>query len=208
MADDISVLPSSAVGAAPVATHYDGTAHWPGGTVAFVTGGSPGAWTLQSVDATHGLPVAVVGAVAVTGTFWQATQPVSIAGNQAANVAQYGGADVGAANALHVQPGTGAVFAASQSGAWTVALRHGAKASTAAAPTTAAAQCLAANAGRIRATIVNAGTQTVYLGPASVATSTGIPLVAGAAMEDAESTDAWYAVTASGTGDLRIIEVS
>lgn len=36
------------------------------------------------------------------------------------NLAQYGGVAVGAANALHVQPGTGAIFPSSQSGTWTV----------------------------------------------------------------------------------------
>jgi hypothetical protein len=38
---------------------------------------SPGSNSLQIVDSTHGLPVNIIGSVAVTGTFWQATQPVS-----------------------------------------------------------------------------------------------------------------------------------
>ena len=36
------------------------------------------------------------------------------------NLAQYSGSAVGAGNAIHVQPGTGAAWAASQSGTWTV----------------------------------------------------------------------------------------
>ena len=32
----------------------------------------------RGVDPTHGLPTVVLGSVAVTGTFWQATQPVSL----------------------------------------------------------------------------------------------------------------------------------
>lgn len=40
------------------------------------------------------------------------------------NLASYGGTAVGAANAVHVQPGTGAVWAAIQSGSWTVAVSN------------------------------------------------------------------------------------
>lgn len=39
--------------------------------------------------------------------------------NEPFNLAQYNGVAVGAGNAIHVQPGTGAIFAASQSGNWT-----------------------------------------------------------------------------------------
>lgn len=38
------------------------------------------------------------------------------------NLVQYGGVAVGAGNALHVRPGTGAIFPASQSGSWTVSV--------------------------------------------------------------------------------------
>jgi hypothetical protein len=64
-------------------------------------------WTLTGTSAN----VDVTNTVAVSGTFWQNTQPVSIAGNQAVNLAQYNGATVGATNAQFVQPGTGASFA-------------------------------------------------------------------------------------------------
>jgi hypothetical protein len=105
------------------------------------------------------------GTLGVTGTFWQATQPVS--------------------------------------------LRSGTKAFTTAAPTASAAQCLAANANRLRALIENNGVQTVYLGKDNtITTATGLPLASGASAEDDATTDAWYAITATGTGDLRIVEVS
>jgi hypothetical protein len=49
-------------------------AHPVGGALVFDNGSS--AW--QAVNSTHGLPVSIVNpSVAVTGTFWQATQPVS-----------------------------------------------------------------------------------------------------------------------------------
>lgn len=56
-----------------------GNVKWPAAVACYVTGGSAGAWALQHVTASLGLPVAVVGTVPVSGTFWQATQPVSIA---------------------------------------------------------------------------------------------------------------------------------
>lgn len=77
------------------------------------------------------------------------------------------------------------------------------------APTTTASSIIGANATRKVASIYNAGSQTVYLGNTSgVTTSNGFPLVPGANMVDDASIDAWWAITASGTGDLRIIEVT
>lgn len=77
------------------------------------------------------------------------------------------------------------------------------------APTTSASSIVAANASRKSVTIHNAGTVTVYLGlNGSVTSSNGLPLGAGATLSDDASTDAWYAITASGTGDLRIVEVA
>lgn len=72
-----NVQANAGTGGSIFRTFSDGTNEWCASVVSYVTGGSAGAWTLQAVDATHGLPVAVVGAVAVTGTFWPATQPVS-----------------------------------------------------------------------------------------------------------------------------------
>lgn len=77
------------------------------------------------------------------------------------------------------------------------------------APSAAAALQLAANASRKCAVIYNNGTQTVYLGKdSSVTTSNGMPLLAGATLVDDHSVDAWWGITASGTGDLRIYEVA
>jgi hypothetical protein len=91
----------------------------------------------------------------------------------------------------------------------TAVAKHGTKAFTTNAPTNAAAQALAANSGRIKALITNNGTMTAYLGKDNtVTTSNGVPLYVGASVEDDVSTDAWYAIVASGTGDLRIVEVS
>ena|ERR1700722_18669330 len=86
---------------------------------------------------------------------------------------------------------------------------HGTKTFTTSAPTTAAAQCLAANASRKKAIIYNNGSVVVYLGKdGTVTSSNGLPLLAGASLEDDASTDAWYAITVSGTGDLRVLEVA
>lgn len=83
------------------------------------------------------------------------------------------------------------------------------KAFTAAAPTTSPTLVLAANLGRWSATISNNGSVTVYLGKDNtVSTATGFALDPGMAVEDEESTDAWWGITASGTGDLRIEEAS
>lgn len=76
------------------------------------------------------------------------------------------------------------------------------------APTTSASSIVSASASRIAVSIYNNGSQTVYLGKDNTVSSTnGMPLVAGGSMSDDVSSDAWWAVTASGTGDLRIIVV-
>jgi hypothetical protein len=76
-----------------------------------------------------------------------------------------------------------------------------------ATPSTSA-QVLAANTSRKSALIHNAGSQIVYLGGSGVSTSTGVPLAPGATLIDNRSTSAWHGIAASGTGDLRIIEVA
>lgn len=92
----------------------------------------------------------------------------------------------------------------------TVEQRKGTKSAPAAkAPTTAALLLLASNASRISALLSNAGSVTVYLGRGnSVAATTGIPLAPGASLTDTDSTDDWWGITASGTGDIRVLEVS
>lgn len=79
---------------------------------------------------------------------------------------------------------------------------------SAAAPTTAATLLLAANASRTTALLANNGTQTVYLGVANtVTTANGVPLAPGATLTDETTTGAWWGITASGTGDVRVVEV-
>lgn len=86
---------------------------------------------------------------------------------------------------------------------------HGTKTFSAPAPTTSAAVLLAAAATRKCAVIHNAGAVTVYLGKDSgLTTANGLPLAGGATLVDDCSVDAWWARTASGTGDLRIYEVA
>lgn len=77
MADNVTAAAAS--GGATFRAFSDGANEWPANVVCYVAGGSAGAWTLQQVDTSHGLPVAIQGTVPVSGTFWQATQPVSAA---------------------------------------------------------------------------------------------------------------------------------
>ncbi len=160
MTDDIPL--NSGSGGPSVRAYSDGSVDYPAGLVAYPTGGSTGAWTLQVVDLTHGLPVVgqtgaafpvtdnsgsltvdnggtfavqaaqsgtwnigtittltgitnavavtdnggsltVDGTVAVIGTFWQATQPVSIA---TAPVLVAGSAIIGKVGIDQTTPGT------------------------------------------------------------------------------------------------------
>lgn len=66
-----------------------GGLNWPVGVSAYATTISAGANVLQIVDITHGMPVQPqTGSTwAVTGAFWQATQPVSIAATVAVSAA-------------------------------------------------------------------------------------------------------------------------
>lgn len=76
-------------------------------------------------------------------------------------------------------------------------------------PTVAATLIVSANPSRTSLTLRNAGSVTVYLGrDATVTATSGYPLEAGEIMEDTDSIDAYYGITASGTGDIRSIEVS
>lgn len=84
----------------------------------------------------------------------------------------------------------------------------GAKTVAAATCDTTADQLVAANADRKSVMIQNVGTIDIYLGLSGVTTSTGILLAAGAVLEDDKSVDAWYGITASGTGAVRYCEVT
>lgn len=75
------------------------------------------------------------------------------------------------------------------------------------APTTTATLIKASAAGRKAISIKNAGTVVVYLGGANtVTTSTGWSLDPGETWSDDVYTGDWYGITASGTGDIRVIE--
>jgi len=79
---------------------------------------------------------------------------------------------------------------------------------TAISVTTAATSIIAANTARKGLIITNNGTVPVYLGIAGVTTANGIPLPAGASLTDDVTTDAWYGIVASGTADVRVVEIS
>jgi hypothetical protein len=88
-----------------------------GGAKAIARGGAKGSTTAadvtsENVDAnTQALHVFLKNTtISVIGTFWQTTQPVSIAATVDTNLKNYNGSAVGAANALHVQPGTSATW--------------------------------------------------------------------------------------------------
>lgn len=78
------------------------------------------------------------------------------------------------------------------------------------APTASAASAVAANNARRSLIIQNVSTSAIiYLGKdATVTAANGIKLNPGDSFEDTLSTDAWFAITNSGTGDLRYIEVT
>lgn len=113
--------------AAPVRTDPTGTTAQPvtdnGGSLTVdgtVAATQSGAWTVQpgnTANTTAWLVTGTGGTFPVTGTFWQATQPVSISGNQAVNLAQVAGASTAtgsgtASGALRVElptNGTGVV---------------------------------------------------------------------------------------------------
>lgn len=89
-----------------------------------------------------------------------------------------------------------------------VTIAKGATAFTDPACDTSADLLLAANSSRKAAIIQNVGTVDVYVGPSGVTTTSGLHLEPGASLTDTSSTSAWYGITASGTGDLRVCEVA
>jgi hypothetical protein len=87
----------------------------------------------------------------------------------------------------------------------------GTKAFTRHQPTTTAggSVLVAANENRRYLAIYNEGATKAYLAAGTVVSSTnGIPLGGGSVLVDQYSTDAWYAITAAGTADLRVLEIS
>lgn len=77
-----------------------------------------------------------------------------------------------------------------------------------AAPTTTATKIIDGDAGISGVTLVNNGTQTVYIGNSSaVTTANGHPFYPNSVMEFTGVTDALWGITASGTGDIRALVV-
>jgi len=86
---------------------------------------------------------------------------------------------------------------------------NGVKAFSAVAPTIAAVKIADENPQRISMTIHNAGGTAAFLGnDAGVTSATGMPLMPGEKHIDRESTDAWWVVMASRSGDVRGMEIS
>ena len=122
---------------------------------------------------------------------------------------------------------SGQSVAATQSGTWNVSLAvgsntvgnvgvnnnpvgSGALATGQASIGTTAAQIVAARAGaagagRIAVTLYNAGSATVYFGASGVATTTGMPLPAGASAT-IDTQAAIYGIAASGTQTIGVME--
>ena len=73
--------------------------------------------------------------------------------------------------------------------------------------TTAASIGTGITSGRKHIEIYNAGTVTAYIGPATVGTASGFPLGT-AANAWFDSGHAWYAIAASGSATLRVLEMS
>jgi hypothetical protein len=128
------------------------------------------------------------GTLAVSGTFWQATQPVSLA----------------ALPALPSGSNTiGNVTAAQSVGSGSIATAQATVAST--ATQIVAARAGAVGTGRIAVTIFNNGSATVYLGVSGVTTATGMVLLPGAAMT-VSTTAAVYGIVSSTSQPVSALE--
>ena len=155
MATD-NVTLNAGTGGSTLRTFGDTTGdQWPSAVLCYATTVSAGANVLQPVTPSEGLPVAqqgtwnvgITGSAAVTGTFWQTTQPVSI------------GASVAVTGTFWqtTQPVSG-TLAATQSGAWTNTVTQ-------------------ATAANLNATVVGTGTfavQAAQSGTWNVATVTAV----------------------------------
>lgn len=138
------------------------------------------------------LTATVSGSVAVTGTFWQATQPVSLTALPALTAGSATIGNVGVNN----NPVGYAALATSQ-----------ASISTSSGSTIAlAARTGAAGTGRGAVIVYNMGANTAYIGASGVTSSTGIPILPGGSLV-VPVIAALYAVTASNTTTLAFMEV-
>ncbi len=86
---------------------------------------------------------------------------------------------------------------------------RGTPAHTKVAPTSTSGTLLASNSSRVSCSFYNYGSVTVFIsGDGGAATVDDWPLRPGDVMTDTDTTVAWTAITASGTGDIRVTEVS
>lgn len=105
--------------------------------------------------------------------------------------------------------GTGKAGVDSTFGLKTLAPSGATLASTAVSVTTSATQLLAASSTRRSVGIYNNGTQIVYVGASGVTTSAGFPVSAGGSLFlDKAAAAAVYAISASGTQNVRVIAES
>lgn len=89
------------------------------------------------------------------------------------------------------------------------ALAQGAKTITAVSVTDSGTFLADVNFTRKGICITNLGSETIFLGPNDTVTvSDGFPLAAGATLSDELSTDAYYAVAATGPVDVRVMEIA
>ena len=73
--------------------------------------------------------------------------------------------------------------------------------------TNAATLVLAADATRTGA-VFQPTDADIYIGDSGVTATTGILLTAGTPFTDTLTVDAWYGITASGTADCRVLEIT
>lgn len=173
--------------------------------------------------------VAISGSVAVTGTFFQATQPISAAalplptGAATAALQTQPGVDIGdvtinnaaGASAVNIQDGGNSITVdgtvAISGTVTTKETRSATPGQTSPAMSTTTATILASNANRLGATIYNEGSATVLmkLGATASATSYTCQIASGGYYEVPFGyTGVIDGITASGTATLRVTELT
>jgi len=168
-----------------------------------------GFWETLNTDGANRLLVAATGTFwqatqPVSGTFWQATQPVSGTFWQATQPVSgtfYPVTQPVSATDLDIRNLTAALDVVT-----TVETKATTMAYNAVSITSAVTSILSSHSTRTGFIIVNAGAQTVYLGGNAVTTASGIPLEIGASYSNQDWTGAFYGRVAAGTCDVRIEE--
>lgn len=189
MADNTTL--NSGSGGDVMRTLDDGSTKWPASVAAYATTVSPGANVLQFVDASHGLPVAVVGDVTLAiGTTVGVTGTVSTSVTGSVTVSQGTASNL---NVLASQGGSWTV-AATQSGSWTVSVSG----------SVTVVQSTAAN---LKATVDIASGQTVGLAAGTALVGKTSAGVDGSAVYDGTTalTPKFAKIDASSSGDNAIV---